>query len=71
MIWRVISYCLMWCLWREHNARIFEGCERSVVDLKLQLYGSLFDWLAATGLFSFSKMLEYVYIFLTDQKKYA
>jgi hypothetical protein len=41
----------------------FEGCERSVVDLKLQLYRSLFDWLAATGLFSFSNMLEYIYFF--------
>ena len=41
VIWRAIPHCLMWCLWRERNARTFEGCEQSVVELKLQFYRSL------------------------------
>ena len=43
VIWKAISHCLIWCLWRERNVRTFEGCELSVVELKLQLYRSLLD----------------------------
>ena len=35
MIWRAVPHCLMWCLWRERNLRIFEGCEHHVDELKL------------------------------------
>jgi hypothetical protein len=59
VIWRAIPHCLMWCLWRAQcNARNFEGCEPSAVELKLQFYCSLLDWMSATGLFNFSNMLE-------------
>jgi hypothetical protein len=34
-IWRVIPRCLVLGIWREHNARLFEGKEDSVSDLKL------------------------------------
>ena len=27
VIWKVIPHWLMWCLWRECNARTFKGCE--------------------------------------------
>jgi hypothetical protein len=53
-IWRAIPHCLMWCLWRERNARSFEGCERSIIDLKSQLLKTLFDWMLVIGLFSLS-----------------
>ena len=52
-IWRAVPHCVMWCLWRERNARTFEGCERNIFDLKLLLLRTLFDWMLATGLFSF------------------
>ena len=38
MIWRAVPHCVLWCLWRERNAWTFEGCETSVVDLKLHFY---------------------------------
>ena len=60
MIWRAILHCLMWCLWRERNTRTFEGCEQSVVELKLQFYRSLFDWMSAIEFFSFSNLLEFL-----------
>ena len=60
VIWRAIPHCLMWCLWRQRNARTFEGCELRVVELKLQFYRYLFDWLSATGLFSFSNLLDLI-----------
>lgn len=33
-IWLVFPLCLIWCIWRERNARCFEGAEISVVNLK-------------------------------------
>ncbi len=48
-IWKVIPHCLMWCIWRERNAMIFEWCESSVLDLKLLLLISLFEWMTALG----------------------
>jgi hypothetical protein len=46
--------------WRERNARTFEDCELSVVELKLQFYRSLLDWMSATGLFRLSNMLDLI-----------
>ena len=30
----MIPHCIMWILWRERNSRTFEGCERTIQDLK-------------------------------------
>ena len=50
-IWRAVRHCLMWCLWREYDARSFEDCERSTIEIKLLFLRTLFDWVAAWGLF--------------------
>ena len=60
VVWKIIPHCILWCLWRERNARTFEGCELSIVALKLQFYHSLFHWLSATGLFSFSNWFDLI-----------
>ena len=60
VIWKAIPHCIMWCLWREWNARIFEDCELSVVKLKLHFYRSLLDWMSVTGLFRLSNMLDLI-----------
>jgi hypothetical protein len=33
VIWNVILSCLMWCMWRERNARSFDDCEKTSSDL--------------------------------------
>ena len=38
VIWRAIPHCFMWCLWKERNARTFEGCEQSIAAMKLQFF---------------------------------
>jgi hypothetical protein len=58
-IWKAIPHCLMWCLWRERNARTFKDSERNILDLKLFFYRSLYGWMRATGLFSFTSFLEF------------
>lgn len=40
-IWKAVPLCLMWCLWREQNARCFEGQEYSVAKLKYLFLQSL------------------------------
>ena len=60
VIWKAIPHCIMWCLWRERNARTFEDCELSMVALKLHFYRSLLDWMSVTGLFRLSNMLDLI-----------
>ena len=59
MIWRAVPHCVIWCLWREHNMRIFEDCEQHVDELKLLFLRTLFEWMASTRLFCFSNVLEF------------
>jgi hypothetical protein len=33
-VWKMVPLCLLWCLWRERNARCFEDLERSLEELK-------------------------------------
>jgi hypothetical protein len=57
-IWRVIPHSLMWGVWRERNARRFEGNENSLSDLKLSFLKTMFEWLNASGLFSFGSLAD-------------
>jgi hypothetical protein len=59
IIWRAAPHCVMWCLWRERNMRIFEDCEQHVDELKLLFLRTLFEWMASTRLFCFSNVLEF------------
>jgi hypothetical protein len=59
MIWSAVPHCVMWCLWRERNMRIFEDCEQHVDELKLLFLRTLFEWMASTRLFCFSNVLEF------------
>ena len=34
VLWRLVPHCLLWCIWRERNARSFEGCELSLLEIK-------------------------------------
>ena len=60
LVWRVVPHCMLWCLWRERNARTFEGCETNVVDLKLHFFRLLFDWLSVIGIFNVSNVLDII-----------
>ena len=59
-IWRAIPHCLMWCVWKERNARTFEGCEQTVAELKLLFLHMLFDWTSAIGLCRSSTLLDFI-----------
>jgi hypothetical protein len=33
VVWKMVSLCIMWCLWSERNERFFEDSEKSLEDL--------------------------------------
>jgi hypothetical protein len=43
-IWRMTPLCVMWCLWREKNARNFEEHEHEIIELKKRVLQTLFSW---------------------------
>ena len=43
-LWRFVPHCLFWCLWRERNARYFEDCKRSILDIKFFFFCTLLEW---------------------------
>jgi hypothetical protein len=44
LIWRMAQLCLMWCVWRERNARSFEDCETGLSNLNKLVIQTLFMW---------------------------
>jgi hypothetical protein len=60
VLWRAAPHCLMWCIWKERNARLFEGSEKSVIELKLQFMRSLAEWMAAFGSFGSSNLIDFL-----------
>ena len=59
-IWRMIPHCIMWSLWRERNARCFEGSEKSIHDLKMLFLYTLLEWAAALGFIPYSPLLDFI-----------
>ena len=43
-IWRMAPMCVLWCLWKERNARSFEDRELGLMELKKMVLQTLFSW---------------------------
>jgi hypothetical protein len=41
--WRMVPLCVMWCIWRERNARNFEDRELGILELKKRVIQTLFS----------------------------
>ena len=50
--WRLVLHCLMWCIWRERNAHCFEGCGRSLLEIKSFFLHALLVWSVVLSHFS-------------------
>ena len=53
-VWRLVPHCLIWCIWRKRNARSFEGCECSLLEIKSLFLHTLYDWSVVFSHFSCS-----------------
>ena len=53
-VWKLVPHCLIWCIWHERNARSFEGCERSLLEIKSFFLHTLFEWSVIFSHFSCS-----------------
>ena len=58
-IWKVVSLCLIWCIWKERNSRCFADIECSMPDLKLLFLRTLFDWFSVWRNQPFSIILDF------------
>jgi hypothetical protein len=59
-ILRMVPHCVIWCLWRERNARLFEDCESSMVDIKLLFFQTLYAWVNSVGVSSINSITELI-----------
>ena len=60
-VWRLMPHCLIWCIQRERNARSFEGCERSLLEINNSFFlHTLVEWSVVFSHFSCSSF----YLFL-------
>ena len=59
-IWNIIPLCLMWLVWRERNARMFEDMSRSEAQLLETFANSLYDWSWIWGLTTTNTVFEFV-----------
>jgi hypothetical protein len=46
VVWKMIPLCLMWCIWRERNARCFEDSARSFEEILHYFLFTLYTWMA-------------------------
>jgi hypothetical protein len=47
VVWKIVTCCLIWCLWRERNDRQFEDKERTIEELISFFFYSVYSWTAA------------------------
>ena len=60
LVWKMVPHCLVWCLWREWNARHFEDSERTISGLKLLFFQALLEWVAGSGAFAIHSIWELI-----------
>jgi hypothetical protein len=46
-VWKMVSSCLSWCLWRKMNDKSFENSKKTVVELKDFFLNTLYLWTIA------------------------
>ena len=59
-LWRLVPLCLMWCLWRERNARSFEDREIGLAELKRLFLQTLYNWRVAWNTMHVSTFSEFL-----------
>jgi len=61
--WRLAPLCLLWCIWREQNARLFEDVETSMIELQKRLLNMLYLWIASHHCLNGFTYVEFLNLF--------
>jgi hypothetical protein len=61
--WRLAPLCLLWCIWRERNARLFEDVETSMVELRKRLIDTLYFWISPHHSLSVFTYVDFLNLF--------
>jgi hypothetical protein len=43
-IWKIVSICIFWCVWKEKNLRCFEDLKSSIEDILALFFHTLYLW---------------------------
>jgi hypothetical protein len=46
-VWQLVPHCVLWSIWREQNARLFEDVETVMVVLRKRVLNTLYLWIAS------------------------
>jgi hypothetical protein len=46
-VWRLVPHSVLWSIWRERNARLFEDVETVMVVLRKRVLNTLYLWIAS------------------------
>ena len=60
VVWGVVPHCVLWCLWRAQNTHHFEDCERTIPELKLLFFQTLYEWVVGFGIFPIHSLVELI-----------
>jgi hypothetical protein len=60
VVWKFVPHCLMWYIWRERNDWHFEDRERTILELKLLFFQTLFEWVVGLGICSIHSLVELI-----------
>jgi hypothetical protein len=61
--WRLAHLCLLWCIWREPNAQLFEDVETSMVELRKRLLNTLYIWIVPHHSLSVFTYVDFLNLF--------
>jgi hypothetical protein len=62
VVWKMVPYCLLWCLWSERKVQIFEDREMTLDECKSLFFYSLYIWTAA--FVAFWRLVFMIFLFL-------
>ena len=60
IVWNMVPACLMWLVWQERNARIFEDNVRNLEHLKCLLFHTLFLWAHIWGCTNCTAVVDFI-----------
>ena len=63
VVWKMVPYCIMWCLWSERNKRYFDDFNSSWEDLLHFFFTNLFTWAAVWLAPTVITYLDFLFLF--------